>query len=364
MSAFLPGRDLSRRFYEEAVRPLLFEYLAGIPYAAAHLGAGSDVLGFDTEMSRDHDWGPTVHIFLRDQDAHLAQDIRQMLTHRLPHSFYSYPVNFDETPVEPGTFGMKMTSDGPVNHRVHIMTPRAFFHMQLAYDIDHPPDVAAWLTIPSQSLREITTGAVHYDGVGELTTLRQLLAWYPHNVWLYLMACSWQRIGQEEHLMPRAGFVGDELGSALIASRLVRDMMSLCFLMEKQYAPYPKWFGTAFKQLSCADQLWPVLWQSQISSTWQDRESPLCKAYELLAHMHNSLGITQTMPENVSPFFNRPFKVIHGGDFSQALVDQITDNEVKGIAAKWLIGSIDQFTDNTDLRCVTSLRPILRKLYE
>jgi hypothetical protein len=47
--------------------------------------------------------------------------------------------------------------------------------------------------------------------------------------------------------MPRAGFVGDELGSALIGSRLVRDIMNLCFLLEKQYAPYPKWFGTAFQ---------------------------------------------------------------------------------------------------------------------
>lgn len=34
--------------------------------------------------------------------------------------------------------------------------------------------------------------------------------------------------------------------------------MRLCFLMEKQYAPYPKWFGTAFAQLDCAERLLPV----------------------------------------------------------------------------------------------------------
>jgi hypothetical protein len=37
--------------------------------------------------------------------------------------------------------------------------------------------------------------------------------------------------------MPRAGLAGDELGSAVIAARLVRDCMSLCFLMEWQCAP-------------------------------------------------------------------------------------------------------------------------------
>ena len=80
--------------------------------------------------------------------------------------------------------------------------------------------------------------------------------------------------------------------------------------------------------------------------------------------MHNALGITRKMPETVSPFFSRPFKVIHGGEFAEALIEQITDNEFKRIASRRLIGSIDQFSDNTDLRCVTELRPILRGLYE
>ena len=364
MSAFLQGGVLSRRFYEEAVRPLLAEYFAGIPYAAAHLGAGSDVLGFDTEMSQDHDWGPTVHIFLKDEDAALAEEIRQVLSNRLPHLFSGYAVNFAETAVEPGTFAIQMTGEGSVNHRVRVMTLRAFCEMQLAWDIDQPLDAATWLTIPSQSLREVTAGAVHYDGVGELTEFRQRLAWYPHDVWLYLLACGWWRMGQEEHLMPRAGFVGDELGSAIIASRLVRDVMNLCFLIEKQYAPYPKWFGTAFKQLHCAERLWPILWRAQVSPTWKEREAALCQAYELLASMHNALGITREMPETASPFFGRPFKVIHGDAFAYAIIEHITDDEVRRIASKRLIGSVDQFSDNTDLRCATEFRPVIRRLYE
>ena len=37
-----------------------------------------------------------------------------------------------------------------------------------------------------------------HDGAGELTRTRARLAWYPRDVWLYLLACQWQRIGQEE----------------------------------------------------------------------------------------------------------------------------------------------------------------------
>jgi hypothetical protein len=162
---------------------------------------------------------------------------------------------------------------------------------------------------------------------------------------------------------PRAGFVGDELGSAIIASRLARDMMSLCFLMEKQYAPYSKWFGSAFQRLKCADQLWLILWRAQQSSTWVEREAALCDAYESLARMHNALAITDALPTTVSPFFGRPFKVIHGEMFAQALIAQITDPDVKRIALRHLIGSIDQFSDSTDLRSATRWRPTLRLLY-
>ena len=62
------------------------------------------------------------------------------------------------------------------------------------------------------------------------------------------------------------------MGAALIGARLVRDVMHLCFLMERQYAPYPKWFGTAFKQLSHAASLAPVLQQALSAGSWQERE--------------------------------------------------------------------------------------------
>ncbi|WP_207922548.1 hypothetical protein [Micromonospora sp. KC606] len=59
-ASFMPGLQLCRAFYVEAVRPLLDEAYPGLRYAAARLGPGSEVLGFDTERSVDHDWGPRL----------------------------------------------------------------------------------------------------------------------------------------------------------------------------------------------------------------------------------------------------------------------------------------------------------------
>ena len=54
MTAFIPGLELSRLFYQEAVRPILDAVFPGLPHSAALLGRGSEVLGFDDAMSTDH----------------------------------------------------------------------------------------------------------------------------------------------------------------------------------------------------------------------------------------------------------------------------------------------------------------------
>ena len=147
--------------------------------------------------------------------------------------------------------------------------------------------------------------------------------------------------------MGRCGQVGDELGSRLVAARLIRDLMTLCFLLERQYAPYIKWLGTAFKQLDCADGLMPIFEQVLNATTWQEREKPLTSAYQLAAKMHNDLGITEPLPTKVSQFHDRPFLVIHAERFADAIRAAITSEEVRVLPEH--LGSIDQFIDSTDM---------------
>jgi hypothetical protein len=84
MTRFVPGLALSRAFYREAVKPVLDEAFPVFSYSAALIGPGSEVLGFDTEMSADHDWGPRVMIFHRPGDRELKDTISDCLAERLP----------------------------------------------------------------------------------------------------------------------------------------------------------------------------------------------------------------------------------------------------------------------------------------
>jgi hypothetical protein len=361
MSVFVSGLELSRRFFHEAVRPLLTGVFPGLRYAAALLGPGSEVLGFDSEISTDHDWGPRLFVFLREEDIEQRDAIGNLLSQRLPETFAGYPVSLP-APVEPRTRVMTRPLAGPVKHRVIAITVHDFMRIQLGYDLTQPLEATDWLTFPSHALGELIAGEVYQDEVGELAAVRSRFAWYPHDVWLYLLACGWQRIGQEEHLMPRAGSVGDELGSALIGSRLVRDIMNLCFLLERQYAPYPKWFGTAFRRLHSAPELAPLLWRAEIASTWSERSEALAQAYEVLARLQNESGVCRTQSSTVSHFYDRPFPVIHGGQFAQALVAQIADPAVRQLAVGRLIGNLNQWSDNTDMEGIA--REKLRQLYD
>ena len=257
---------------------------------------------------------------------------------------------------------MVKLAKGPVNHRVEITSIRKFILDYLGFDIEGELQVADWLTFPQQKLLGITTGEVFHDDI-ELKAVREYFSWYPQDVWLYLLASVWQRIGQEEHLMGRAGEAGSEIGSALIAARLVRDIMRLCFLMEKRYAPYAKWFGLAFTRLPCAAELNPVLEKVLQAKTWQGRDKWLAFAYEIATRMSNALGIMDKIPEQTSLFYDRPFRVIWAGKVASKIINQIEDPVIKKTASRPLIGGIDLFNDNTDLLEDPAFQKVLRRLF-
>jgi hypothetical protein len=69
--------------------------------------------------------------------------------------------------------------------------------------------------------------------------------------------------------------------------------------------------------------------------------------YESLARQHNALGLTTPLPDTASPFWSRPFNVIHGDRFAAALLDRIDDADLKRLA-QTPVGSVDQISDNVD----------------
>ncbi|MFZ0659152.1 MAG: DUF4037 domain-containing protein [Candidatus Binataceae bacterium] len=362
--SFIAGLLLCESFYREAVAPILISAFPDLRYSAARVGPGSDVLGYDSERSTDHGWGPGLTLFLGASDREkLGARIAAELCARLPTTFRGYSTGYDHSPRH-GTRTLEPAEPGRINHDVQVASLREFIHGPLGIDPVQPPRAADWLLMPQQALLEVTAGRVFHDGLGELIAIRERLAWYPHDVWLYLLASQWMRIAQEEPFVGRCAEAGDELGSRIVAGRMVRDLMRLCFLIERRYAPYSKWLGTAFARLDCAGELGPILYSAIDSANFPQRESQLSAAYEAVARMHNRLGVAAPLDAGVRQFHDRPYLVIDAERFAKVLVDAIIDPEMKRIhATAGPIGGIDQFADSTNLLGRTDLRAHLRGLF-
>ncbi len=340
---FIPGLELARLFYAEAVRPLLDTYVPGLVHTAALIGPGSEVLGFDTPRSTDHDWGPRLQLFLPDETAAAgaAAHVCELLAARVPAEFRGYPTVFLRSGSRPG---LRPT------HHVLVAGLRSWLTGWLHFDPAGPIGLADWLGTPTQKLAEITGGAVFHDGLAETTAslseIRARLSWYPHDIWLYVLACQWQRISQEEPFPGRCAEVGDELGSMVITARLARDLIRLALLLQRRYPPYSKWLGTALGRTPAGRDLRPLLSAALSASTWRDREQNMARAYEMVARLHNAIGVTPALDPAVRPtFYDRPYQIPEGGRFVRALRDQIRDEYVRSLP---LTGGVDQFIDSTD----------------
>ncbi|MBV9134932.1 MAG: DUF4037 domain-containing protein [Chloroflexi bacterium] len=336
---FVPGLELSRAFYVDAVAPLLARHYPNLIHSAGRLDTGSDVLGFDTERSMDHWWGPRVGLYLREQDYsdELRDEIEHMLGMQLPHSVRGFSTHMHVEDVTTGSVFMRSTDERPINHMCSIGTVAQLTRWYLGINVlDHPLSPGEWLALPEQHLRTIRSGGVWHDGTGELARLRTLLHWYPDHIWRYLLRAQWRRIEQEEAFPGRCAEVGDELGSRVITARMVREVMHLAFLIEREYMPYSKWLGTAFSRLRIAPRLEPALLDALAATDWPSRERALSAAYEIAAAEFNALGLCEPVSATVSPFWGRPFQVIHGDRFAAALGNAAVKPEYFGNTTQWI----------------------------
>jgi Domain of unknown function (DUF4037) len=342
----LRGAELARRFFTAAVQPLLSRALPGLRYAAARLGSGSDVLGLDDEMSRDHDWGCRLTLLVDEDARDQVPRISRMLEEGLPERFGEFPVRFP------------VTWDSSVCHKVEVATVADFAASRLGANPTGGLSVLDWLSVTGQSVLEVTAGPVFTDRTSTLAAVRTLLAWYPPDVERYVLAAGWQRLYQSLPMVGRTGEAGDELGSRLLSAGLAGDLLWLAFALSRRWAPYAKWRGTAFRSLPVAARLGPLL-DAATAPGWRERENALATACEVLLGIQREQG--QPAPAAaVIPFFDRPYRTVDQA-VPQALLAAITDPDVARLPP--MVGSIEQWVDCTDVLSSPGRRVALQTAY-
>lgn len=327
---FTPGLKLCRDYYNQTIKPLLEKKHPALPYCAALIGYGSDVLEVDNATSMDHNWGPRCIIFLRENNIHLKTALHDYLSLNLPVSFSGFPTNYSD-PAYDGTQKMQFVAAPPVRHLIEICTVKDYCVDYIKHhDLENitPRD---WLTFTDQNLLELTAGEVFHDGLNTLIPLRSQLRFYPPDIKKLKLAALWNCVFNEEAFIGRSIELGDPIGLKMTASRITNMLLKICFYIDEKYIPYSKWFGTFLKRLSFADELLPkaqaVLFENDPAAI----EANLCTLYETVVELNNRSDSLPHLDNRITTFFNRPYKVIFAETIVETLLTALTDQTLKDI---------------------------------
>src|SRR5207245_6369018 len=113
--------------------------------------------------------------------------VDDLLSKRLPARCGGHPVRFPRHTLEE-------------RHHVELHTPATLWEWVLGFDPNRGVELTDWLSTPSALLGAVVDGvvdgAVFKDSLGILKPGQTTLAWYPDDVWRYVLACQWRRIAQ------------------------------------------------------------------------------------------------------------------------------------------------------------------------
>ena len=252
----MQGLELSREFYIQCIAPAIEERFGeqACRVAAGLAGQGSDCLGYDDEISRDHDFGPACCLWLTDEDFSVFGPELQKFYDSLPAEFMGFSRN--------------TTPQGSA--RVGVIRISSFYE-QFTGCPDVPANDASWFRIPEHFLAGATSGEVFRDDLGEFTRIRKaLLPCYPRDVRIKKLAARVFAMGQAgQYNYVRIMKRGDGPAAMLALDEFVRSALSAIHLLNKRYMPYYKW---AFRSARALPRLAEVVHELDLLFTAPDAE--------------------------------------------------------------------------------------------
>lgn len=233
----MKGLDLSEKYFKEIGLPMLEAKFPAYAdrIAAGLVGEGSECFGFDDEISRDHDWGPSFCLWLTKDDYRNFGAALQD--------------EYDKLPKEFAGFEARKESDWG-NGRTGVFEIGSFFKHFIGFE-HVPENLQQWRLIPETHLAVATNGRIFRDPVGKLTEFRKRLkAFYPEDIRLKKIASRCMTIAQTgQYNYMRCVYRKDWIAAHLTEAKFMSDLISMVFLLNKAYKPFYKWIHRAVKSL-------------------------------------------------------------------------------------------------------------------
>ncbi len=241
------GLEGAREYYERFGRPMLEKEFSDVldRIAVGLVGEGSECLGYDDELSRDHDFEPGFCLWLTEED-------ERSFGFRLERAYASLPKEFD---------GASRSLMHPVGgNRRGVMTIGEFYSRFLGAP-DVPSDLLWWLYTPSHALLKASCGEVFADPLGTFSRTREkLLCGYPEDVRNKKLAGHMVFMAQAgQYNYGRLLKRGEHGGAQLALYEFVKHAVSAVYLLNNRYEPFYKWVFRGMRELPMLGDLGDVL---------------------------------------------------------------------------------------------------------
>ncbi|MBQ6470259.1 MAG: DUF4037 domain-containing protein [Lachnospiraceae bacterium] len=232
------GLQLAKDYFEQFGMPMLKEqFPEQLSFLAAGMcGSGSQCLGYDDEVSEDHDFGPGFLLFLPGEEIvdRRTAFLMERAYSRLPKEFRGYRT------------GLLSPVGGP---RCGVIRIPDFIKEKTGTE-DGILTLRDWLTVPEQSLLEAVNGEIYFDNYGAFTRLREQLSYYPEDIRRKKLAGHLLLMAQSGQYNYRRCLLHGETGAAQLAvHEFVQSAMHVIFLLNRRYRPFYKWSFRALRSL-------------------------------------------------------------------------------------------------------------------
>lgn len=237
------GLELARAFYFEYGKKMLeTEFPDKVGEIAVGLaGEGSECLGYDDELSRDHDFDAGFCLWITPQAA-------KEYGFKLERAYAKLPKEF---------MGVKRQTVAPAGGNRRGVIVINDFYTKLLGDNSAPDTIHRWLYTPPASLRAAISGEVFRDDLGKFSEIRNILKkGYPEDIRL-------KKIAAHAAIMSQAGCYNyerlikrEETGAAgLAVFEFVRHAVSVVYLLNNVFEPFYKWVYRGMRDLPLLSEL-------------------------------------------------------------------------------------------------------------
>ena len=258
----LKGYTYCKTLFDEFFLPVLKERFPNVlpRLSAGVIGMGSDVLGADDELSRDHDWGPSkCQLLLSEQDiTAYGSAISQALETAIPDAL----LGIDTDILRPKI--IRISTIDEVYHDFH--------------ESAHPPvTIKEWAAADDNNLCYASSGFVLYDPSNALSERISAFqkAYYPPDIWKWKIASDLWGIWHngDYNSSYRLAKRGDGIGLLIGQGAFVECTLRLLCLLNKRFPVYWKWLH----------------WRAQSLPKWMNIIEPFLKKLES-ANNHKTRG--------------------------------------------------------------------------